>query len=743
MFRQAAKKIAHNSTLPVLGGNKDLRTLQELITAEKAVLHSLQRLSTDIAKASEGLKAWGLGEGDDLGDTLSASCALYLHFADALQAFANHQGASIRTREERLDGLRRRRKALSSDADNAERKLSKMGPDHKNLQVQMDHFNKLRGEIRIMGTDIMAEEANLGDYKRVTAKAWLGIKFGGLLECCEKGIIISEHGKLVIFEIPIGRTEPGLPRAYYSGHAIRENLVTDARRALSTVGFTAEPNAGGRTYDGSDVTSLPPHNFNMGDISRRTSVIPAGDSSFPDSVSINGQMPRSPFTGSYGSMGPSSPSLSYTEGSLPLPPLPNPAEFGVVAQEPYSPRASSMRSPEERDRLMGPRGSRFSTLPALSKPRPPPGGRDSQIYAVGRPPSLDLQRPQDDFSTSIARALGDSFAFESREGTVGAERASGGSGEVPHSSPPPVYSFIARFDTEEGDVQLAYEDEGVRHHREDRKVKFEGLSNENTADSSQHAENEDDGRLSIRQLQSSPNQIPPVSDDDATSRIPSPPLASDPTPSPDQRALDAEAAREVSREIDELMSSPAMRSPLPDPSQRIPSPLVAPHAPFARRAVSPRPGADTSPPAPNSPRISTESGSQYMCEPGIDTSLATKRRRSHLGHTSAMPAISLHRPSPSTFSVNTNTNGYRVTPQSDYASPLSSPLPTPVVPFYTLPAASSSGKISAAAFRRQARSPNVPVPAVLSGSDASIVDTGPLMVTKRPLPVSFFFFFSF
>ena len=40
MFRQAAKKIAHNSTLPVLGGNKDLRTLQDLITAEKAVLHS-------------------------------------------------------------------------------------------------------------------------------------------------------------------------------------------------------------------------------------------------------------------------------------------------------------------------------------------------------------------------------------------------------------------------------------------------------------------------------------------------------------------------------------------------------------------------------------------------------------------------------------------------------------------------------------------------------------------------------
>lgn len=101
---------------------------------------------------------------------------------------------SIRTREERLDEQRRRRKSLSSEADNAERKLSKMGPDNKNLQGQMDHLNKLREEIRIMDTDIMAEEASLGDYKRSTAKAWLSIKFGGLLECCEKGIVRSQVG---------------------------------------------------------------------------------------------------------------------------------------------------------------------------------------------------------------------------------------------------------------------------------------------------------------------------------------------------------------------------------------------------------------------------------------------------------------------------------------------------------------------------------------------------------------------
>lgn len=86
MFKSAATKIAHNTTIPALAGtNPDLRPLQDLITAEKTLLVScvtlngvlpadteplffrLQRLSTDLTKASEALRIWGQGEGDDLG----------------------------------------------------------------------------------------------------------------------------------------------------------------------------------------------------------------------------------------------------------------------------------------------------------------------------------------------------------------------------------------------------------------------------------------------------------------------------------------------------------------------------------------------------------------------------------------------------------------------------------------------------------------------------------------------------
>lgn len=103
------------------------------------------------------------------------SYTLYFHLANALQAIAHEQMKSMRTSKEHVDAPWRCRKSLSSDADYAERKLSKMGPDNKNLQAQMDHTNNLRRD-PILGMDIIsAEEVNLGDYKRPTAKMWLAI----------------------------------------------------------------------------------------------------------------------------------------------------------------------------------------------------------------------------------------------------------------------------------------------------------------------------------------------------------------------------------------------------------------------------------------------------------------------------------------------------------------------------------------------------------------------------------------
>jgi hypothetical protein len=96
---------------------------------------------------------------------------------------------SIRTREEGLDELKRRRRTVARKAEDAEKKLSKMSPEHKNLGTQTELLNHLRDEIRTMDSDIMSEEAAVGDFKRTASRMWLGLKFGGLLECCEKGTV--------------------------------------------------------------------------------------------------------------------------------------------------------------------------------------------------------------------------------------------------------------------------------------------------------------------------------------------------------------------------------------------------------------------------------------------------------------------------------------------------------------------------------------------------------------------------
>jgi hypothetical protein len=96
---------------------------------------------------------------------------------------------TIRTQEENLDMLRHRRKSVASKADAAERKLTKMDIGHKDRAAQSALLEGLRNSIRELDSEIMTGEAKLGDLKRTLAQFWMTLKFGGLEECCRKGIV--------------------------------------------------------------------------------------------------------------------------------------------------------------------------------------------------------------------------------------------------------------------------------------------------------------------------------------------------------------------------------------------------------------------------------------------------------------------------------------------------------------------------------------------------------------------------
>ncbi|WRT68663.1 uncharacterized protein IL334_005642 [Kwoniella shivajii] len=240
--------LAHQSILPGLG-NKDMRALQDIIATEKGVLQVAEKLAIETQKASNSLQPYGIQEGPDLQDILTQSSTLLNHLTTALNIFVEHESnmrsclKRIREREEGLMEIRSRRRNTGTKADNAERKLSKMGPENKQLPQQTELLERLRMEMRNLDQDIVSEETKIGDFKRQIIKEALSLKFGGLEELGEKMCIIGELGKLLLEEVPLEETPVGYGRAPYTGYERTENAVNEATRCLSTVQFHAANSA--------------------------------------------------------------------------------------------------------------------------------------------------------------------------------------------------------------------------------------------------------------------------------------------------------------------------------------------------------------------------------------------------------------------------------------------------------------------------------------------------------------------
>lgn len=274
MLRKTKQQIAHTSMIPSLG-NRDLRSLQDVINSEKAFIKANSNSSQAWHSNAESLKAWGDGEGEDLSvswcsqatvqtlshltdsvvpphlvphfaapqDILSKMSLLFDHYTTAQTRFDSHLATlrlhfkSIRTREEGLADLKAKKRSLASKIEGVEKKLAKMGPENKELMKTTSTLKEYRNEMEGLRIEVMTEEAAIGDFKRRTTKEAMGLKCGGLLELAEKLTIVAEVGKMIIDEVPLETTTPGMPRADYNGHARTDQLLQEASRSISDVGF--------------------------------------------------------------------------------------------------------------------------------------------------------------------------------------------------------------------------------------------------------------------------------------------------------------------------------------------------------------------------------------------------------------------------------------------------------------------------------------------------------------------------
>ncbi|CAO1629476.1 unnamed protein product [Sympodiomycopsis kandeliae] len=242
MLRKTKQQIAHTSMIPSLG-NRDLRSLQDIINSEKSFIKNNAVAAQSWHTNAESLKAWADDEGDDLNDILGKMSLLFDNYTTAHTRLNTHLSTlrlhfkSIRTREEGLAELKSRKRSLQSKIESVEKKLTKMGPENKELMKTTTTLKDYRNEMESLNMDLATEEAAIGDFKRRTTKEAMGLKCGGLLEFAEKVTIMAEIGKMIIEEIPLNQTKPGMPRDSYGGHARTEQLLQEATRAISDVGF--------------------------------------------------------------------------------------------------------------------------------------------------------------------------------------------------------------------------------------------------------------------------------------------------------------------------------------------------------------------------------------------------------------------------------------------------------------------------------------------------------------------------
>ena len=96
---------------------------------------------------------------------------------------------AIRTREEGLEKLRVRQRKVSRALRGAEKRLQKMTAEGKALGEQMYRIGQLKAELQRLNTQIASETAGLPCFRRRTARQWMSLKFGGLMEFVEKGAV--------------------------------------------------------------------------------------------------------------------------------------------------------------------------------------------------------------------------------------------------------------------------------------------------------------------------------------------------------------------------------------------------------------------------------------------------------------------------------------------------------------------------------------------------------------------------
>ncbi|KAF9929162.1 hypothetical protein BGZ67_006565 [Mortierella alpina] len=194
-----------------LGNN--YKAMNKWLAEMKNIDSSLKTLDKEISAEAKLTAAWGANEGDDLTDVCLRMSQLMEEVGLIQQAYSLRHTAyrksikSIKVQEMMLDENRKKKHDLTGQ-------ITKLQKSSKENPIKM---MELQSQLERVSAELLEQELELMQFKRVTVKEAFDAKFDAMLEFSEKMALIAGYGRAITFVIDTESQVADRMRIYNGG----------------------------------------------------------------------------------------------------------------------------------------------------------------------------------------------------------------------------------------------------------------------------------------------------------------------------------------------------------------------------------------------------------------------------------------------------------------------------------------------------------------------------------------------
>ncbi|ORZ14362.1 Eisosome component PIL1-domain-containing protein [Lobosporangium transversale] len=211
-----------------LGGN-NYKNINKWLAEMKNIDSTLKTLDKEISADAKLIATWGSTEGDDLADVCQRMSQLMEEVGLIQQAFSLRHTAyrkaikSIKTQEMTLEENRKKKHDLTAQ-------ITKHQKSSKENPIKL---MELQSALERVSAELLNQELELMQFKRITIKDAFDSKFDAMLEYAEKMALIAGYGRAITFVIDTDSQAADRMRIY-NGSEYTAAAVSQVKAAVTS-----------------------------------------------------------------------------------------------------------------------------------------------------------------------------------------------------------------------------------------------------------------------------------------------------------------------------------------------------------------------------------------------------------------------------------------------------------------------------------------------------------------------------